>query len=262
MKFNNLKITSITKLALLLLLTVAITACAAIPKYGSSSTSWKEEVVLHDGQTMIVKRTTKRSGGLQRPEERGIIYKSLVFTLPNSRQAVTWEDKETEDIRSSNFQPLLLDIVENTPYLVTTALGCLSYNKWGRPNPPYIIFKYDSKAWQRIALQELPAQLTTPNLLINSPDTVAAKSASNLISAATIKSLNSDSIHKEYKNILREAIPKAGGRCPEMIHDGKGGWHGVGWFKDNPSLEACVSYCDRQKISAEYCPCNKFFKGN
>jgi len=135
---------------------------------------------------MIVKRTVKRGGRREPFQAPNPIYKSLAFTPPNGRQAVFWEDKKTEDIGNSNFQPLLLDIVDNTPYLVTSALGCLFYNKWGRPNPPYIIFKYNGKAWQRITLQELPMQLTTPNLLINSPDTVAAKADSSLISAATI----------------------------------------------------------------------------
>ncbi len=93
--------------------------------------------------------------------------------------------------------------MDNTPYLVTNALGCLSYNKWGRPNPPYIIFNYDGATWQRILVQELPVKFTTPNLNVNSADTLAAKAGSNLISATTIKSLNSALIHKEYKTILR-----------------------------------------------------------
>ncbi len=262
MKLNNLEIVSITKFGLLLLLTFAISACAGVSKYGDTNTSWKEEVALHDGQTMIVKHTFKRGGRREPGQMPNAIYESLAFTPPNSHQTVLWENKKTEDIGNSNFRPLLLDIVDNTPYLVTNALGCLSYNKWGRPNPPYIVFKYDGNAWQRITLQELPAQLTTPNLIVNSADTVAAKAGSNLISAATIKSFNSTLIHKEYKTILREPVENAGGRCGEMIYDGKGGWHGVGWFKDNPSLEACVSYGNRQKITAEYCPCNRFFKGS
>jgi hypothetical protein len=251
-------------LGLALILVTFLTPYAGISKYGDTSTSWKEDVALHDGQTMIVKRNVKRGGRREPGQSPNSIYESLAFTIPNSRQTILWEDKKTEDIGNSNFHPLLLDIVENTPYLVTRALGCLSYNKWGRPNPPYIIFKYDGKAWQHITIQELPVQLTTPNLLINSPDTVAAKATSNLISATTIKTLNNSSIHLQYKTILREPVQKGEGigSCPEMIHDGKGGWRGVGWFKDNPSLEACLSYCDRQKITTEYCPCNKFFKGN
>lgn len=233
MKPNNLWITKIAGLGLLLLFTFTISACAGVSNYGDTNTNWKEEVALHDGQTMIVKRTIKR-GGLREPGQApGSLYESLVFTIPNSRQTILWEDKKTEDIRSSNFHLLLLDIVDNTPYLVTTALGCLSYNKWGRPNPPYIIFKYDGKAWQRVTLQELPMQLTTPNLLFTSPDTVAAKSNSNLISAATIKNLNSDSINRAYKAILREAIPKGADaslvNCEELVRY-KCGWGSPGEF--------------------------------
>lgn len=217
MKLKNIWIIKITDLGLLLLLTFVISGCAGVSKYGDTSTSWKEEVALHDGQTIIVKRTVIRGGRREPFQAPNPIYKSLSFTPPNSRQAVVWEDKKTDDIGNSNFQPLLLDIVENTPYLVTTTLGCLSYNKWGRPNPPYIIFKYDSNVWQRITIQELPAQLTMPNLLFNSADTVAAKSDNNLISATTIKNLNSASIHKEYKTILRDAVEGKSGLkdCPD-----------------------------------------------
>lgn len=261
MKLNNLWI---IKLGLLLAIGSSITACAGESKYGDTNTSWKEEVMLHDDQTMIVKRIIRRGGNREPGQAPGSIYESLAFNLPNSNQVILWEDKKTEDIHSSNFHLLLLDIVNNTPYLVTKALGCLSYNKWGRPNPPYIIFKYESSAWKRITVQELPAQLTTPNLLVNSPDTVAAKAANNLINASTIKSLNSELILKQDKTILREPMANAKGRCGEMVYDGDGdgGWIGVGWFKDNPSLEACVSYCNRKKITTEYCPCKKFFKGN
>lgn len=229
MKFNNFKIISITKLGLLLLLTVAMTACAGVSKYGDTSTSWKEEVALHDGQTIIVKRIFKRGGRREPGQSPNAIYESLAFTPPNSRQTVVWENKKTEDIGNSNFRPLLIDIVDNTPYLVTNALGCLSYNKWGRPNPPYIIFKYDSNTWQRITVQELPAQLTTPNLIVNSADTVAAKADSNLITASTIKNLNSASIHKQYKTIQREVLEKGEGMasCPEMVYY-KGAWVGPG----------------------------------
>ncbi len=213
---------------IVLLLTFTISACAGVSKYGDTSTNWKEEVALHDGQTMIVKHTFKRGGRREPGQMPNAIYESLAFTPPNSHQTVLWENKKTEDIGNSNFRPLLLDVVDNTPYLVTNALGCLSYNKWGRPNPPYIVFKYDGNAWQRITLQELPAQLTTPNLIVNSADTVAAKADSNLISAATIKSFNSTLIHKEYKTILREPIKDGGDSgCPELVYY-KGAWVGPG----------------------------------
>ena len=43
--------------------------------------------------------------------------------------------------------------------------GCHAYNKWGRPNPPYGFFKYDGKAWQRIPLEEFPAEIKEANMV-------------------------------------------------------------------------------------------------
>lgn len=146
-------------------------------------------------QTIIVKRTFECGSRRELGQSPNAIYESLAFTPPNSHQTVIWETKKTEDIGNSNFDSLLLDLVDNTPYLVTNALGCLSYSKWGRP--------YNGAAWQRILVQEPPVKFTTPNLIVNSADTVAPKAGSNLIPATTIKSLNSALIHKEYKTILR-----------------------------------------------------------
>ncbi len=249
-------------ISLTLVVAASLTACAGVSKYGDTNTSWREEVALHDGQTIIVKRTVKRGGRREPGQSPNPVYQSLAFTFPNGRQAVLWEDKKTEDIGNSNFRPLLLDIVDSTPYLVTNALGCLSYNKWGRPNPPYIIFKYEANAWKRITVQELPAQLTTPNLLVNSADTVAAKADSNLITASTIKTLNSSSIHLQYKTILREPVLKGEGMgsCEELIPYGKGGWLGLDWFSDQPSHEACTRFCNKKDVSPTNCPCNKLFK--
>jgi hypothetical protein len=46
-----------------------------------------------------------------------------------------------------------------------------------------------------------------------------------------------------------------------MVYDGNGGWIGVGWFRKQSSYGACLKYCEREKMSAQYCPCNKLFKG-
>jgi hypothetical protein len=44
-----------------------------------------------------------------------------------------------------------------------------------------------------------------------------------------------------------------------MIYDGHGGWEGIGWFRDQPSREACFAYCARNNVGAEYCPCGHLF---
>jgi hypothetical protein len=73
---------------------------------------------------------------------------------------------------------------------VTSPMGCLSYNKWGRPNPPYVVFKYDGNAWKRIPLAELSSETKMLNLIFSSPDTEVEKTGKRMISAEMIIEMN------------------------------------------------------------------------
>jgi hypothetical protein len=139
-------------------------------------------------------------------------------------------------------------------------MGCQSYNKWGRPNPPYVVFKYEGKAWNRIPLQELPAEIKTPNMIFSMPDIKVEEIGKSLITTEMIQRIISEYKQPEYKTILREAIPNASGGCSEMIHVNDG-WEGLGFFRLQPSYEACLKYCDKKSVSQQNCPCNKLFKG-
>jgi hypothetical protein len=191
----------------------------------AGETSWKEEVLLHDGTKIIVERSVERGGRHELGQRPPIKEQSLTFTLPGKNESVIWEDNFTQDVGGANFLPMQLEIQKDTAYLVAYPMGCLSYNKWGRPNPPYVVFKYQGKSWQRIALQELPAEFKTPNLIFSSPDSEAEKTGQRLVSAETIKALYEGYKQPEYKTILRE--PVKGGdavtSCLELVPY-KGKW--------------------------------------
>ena len=239
-----------------------ISLCAALSACASNGIKeWKEEVLLHDGSKLIVERSVERGGRHEIGQEPPIKEQSLTFVLPGTSQNVTWEDKFTADVGGANFLPMQLEISKDTPYLVVVPMGCLAYNKWGRPNPPYVVFKYQGGAWQRIPLRELSAELTIPNMIFSSPDTEARKSGQRVVSAETIKTLYGRYKQPEYRTILRKPLANASGRCGELVYDGNGGWIGMGWFRDQPTYEACLKYCERKQMDAQYCPCGTLFKG-
>lgn len=206
---------------LLLMVGLALSVCAG------GQDSWKEEVLLHDGSKLIVERMVDRGGRHEIGQRPPIREQRLSFVMPSTNQRVIWEDRFSGDIQTASFLPMQLEIVAGIPYLVASPMGCLSYNKWGRPNPPYVIFKYDGSIWQRIALQDLPAEAKMPNLVISSPDDAAKQASHGVVSAEKIKKLNTGFTQPEYISIQRKALANLMISCPEAVFY-KGAWVGPG----------------------------------
>jgi hypothetical protein len=230
--------------------------------HARAAESWKEEALQHDGSKIVVERTMERRGRHEVGQAPPIAAQSLAFVLPGTQQNVTWEDPFTPEIGSASFLLMLLETWKGAAYLVANPMGCVAYNKWGRPNPPYVVFKYQNREWSRVPLRELPVEIKTPNLLISEPDVQAMNSGQPTVSAETIKALNAGYRRPEYSAILRTEIANPGGsRCGEMISNGKGRWIGIGWFRRQASYEACTNYCSANEVGAENCPCLRLFKG-
>ncbi|MFO1262752.1 MAG: hypothetical protein U1E84_05325 [Rhodoferax sp.] len=145
-----------------LILGASMSACSF-----ENTTSWKEEVLLHDGRKIIVERSTTRNpfGLREIGQSAPISEQTLSFTVPGMSQRITWKSdfgRTTQD----NLDLLALDIVGGTPYVVTYPGFCHAFNRWGRPNPPYVYFKFDGRAWQRIANGELPREIRQANVVI------------------------------------------------------------------------------------------------
>jgi len=252
------------KATLILLISVVIlgTGMNAFGFLGfGNSASWKEEVLLHDGRKIIVERTTVRGGRHEPGQKSPYKEQSLSFTMPGTGQEVTWEDKFSKDLGMANFLPMLLDVLNGAAYLVVSPMGCLSYNKWGRPNPPYVIFNYDGKAWQRIPLEDLPAEIKTPNLVFSSPDVEVESVSTRFMTAEKIKAIISGYPQPEYKTILRESLDEKGIACTEMIRVDDG-WVGIEWFTSQPTYDQCLSICKIKKLTSEQCPCARIFNKN
>jgi hypothetical protein len=213
MKLNNIWITKIAEFGSLLLLTVAITACVSATSISKiAGDSWKEEVKLHDGSTIIVKRSQTYKGRHAIDQSVPVGEHTVSFTMPQTGKSYTWTSEYGEDLGRTNFNLLAIHILDNIPYIIAQPNLCLSYNKWGRPNPPYVIFKFVDSAWQRIQINDLPQQFTTLNVLI-AVDEADTRGISSMrtISAKTIKERNAELKQPELKAIVREHVTKGVG---------------------------------------------------
>ncbi|MDH2917345.1 MAG: hypothetical protein PXX77_10785 [Gallionella sp.] len=200
------------KLATLLILGASMSACAGL--FGFGGTSWKEEALQPDGQKIVVDREVSRKGRHEIGQSPPIGNQSLAFTMPVTGERVKWEDTYSEELGSASFNPMLLVVLKGKAYVLSAPAGCLSYNKWGRPNPPYVIFKNEGKEWNRISIQELPTEIVNPNLIISSPDDEVEQSGKRFITAEMIGRMNQGFKQPEYQTILREPIRSAGQGCP------------------------------------------------
>ena len=236
-----------------LVLTLSISLCAC------SDTRWKEEVLLSDGQKIEVERSVERGGRHEIGQEPPISMQALRFKLPGSGNEIEWKTESSRDIGLADFQPLNVDIVANNAYVVTWPVGCLAYNKWGRPNPPYIVFKHTGAAWQKIPLKDLPPETKVPNIIFGSPDTNAKRLGSGTISMAAVREVNARLEQPEFKAILREKI-NYDPECIPMVSNKNGQWRSTEFFTRLPTLEACEIACYQEQFDDKHCPCKKNFE--
>lgn len=205
MRTNQPWLKQIAKFGFLLMMGVSMNADAGFLGFGGDS--WKEEVLLHDGSKLAVKRSQSYGGKRQIGQSPPIKEHTIAFALPNTNKTITWTSEYGEDVGRANFNLLAVHVLNGTPYVVVSPNLCLSYNKWGRPNPPYVFFKYDSKEWQRIPLEVFPTEFKTINVALD----ILGREVENLVrlnfvSSEKIKELNRHTTIPEFKTILKEPV--------------------------------------------------------
>jgi hypothetical protein len=185
---------------------LVLTLGTSMSAWASGGTvSWKEEVLLHDGRKIIIERSDKLGGyPTIDSRERETLDEVVSFTLPGSNRTIYWKMGYRDSLPEPNSLNLLvLDIVNGIPYIATYPAGSIAYNKWGRPNPPYIFFKYDSGTWKRIALEEFPAEINKTNVIVGRPPAGLLKP---FYTVDQVEKENYDIHTKEYKTIHRTPL--------------------------------------------------------
>ena len=227
------------------------------------SVTWKEEVLLHDGQKIIATRSQSYGGAREIGQLPSIKEQDITFTVPGSSQTLTWKNEYGKEVGGANFILRALHVLKGAPYIVAIPNSCRAYDKWGRPNPPYVIFRHDGKDWQRIPFSELPIEFKETNLSWVTKAKDEQLTTQSLVTAELVKKLNSRLETPANKTILREPLKRGadGGvvNCEEMIPAEDGGGVGITLFAMKPTYEACLKACAIWKISQQNCPCNRLF---
>ena len=221
MKANHRWLKQIAKLGFLWLMGVSMSAEAGL--FGFGGVSWKEEVLMHDGRKLIVERAQTRGGRHEIGQDVPVAKHTVSFALLGKNTPIVWESEFGLEIGKSNLSLLAIDVVGGVPYIVTTPTGCIPYNKWGRPNPPYVFFKFDGRVWQRIPLTEFPIEIKEANVAIGALTLREEKQLtgySGPVSVVEVKKANAEAKNPEVRYLrvfVREPIKVAQTMdCPDL----------------------------------------------
>ena len=126
---------------------------------------WFEQAQQDDGTTVLVHKIEKRSISAKTLDEEhdwGRIH-SVELADPVTGRTIRW------DPDGWSLRPFALHLHLGVPYLFTLP-GDVTYERYGCPSPPYIVFKWDGTAWSRVALDALPVRFHRRNLLATSSE--------------------------------------------------------------------------------------------
>ena len=154
-----------------------------------------------------------------------------------------------------------LDIVDGAPYLTTMPGHCIDYNKVGRPNPPYVIYKYSAHTWRRIPIDDLPKVVTKRNLMgrmLGGPMLTKGINDGFLDLSDKRQWMNSG-LSDDLVKIIRDHVDHGVTTCTIMYYDGNGGWLGADWFTSAKTYTECKHVCDHNHIKDKFCPCYTMF---
>lgn len=134
----------------------------ALENPGTTTLVWDEEVKLHDGRVILIKRReASGSGGfpVSGMNPRGII-QYYEFCYPE--MGVYWKSRG-----SSRYQPEILDIVDDKAYVMVPVTGSFECMFHGYPATNAIYFAWEDGAWKKIPYEQFPKEIRRTNLLLN-----------------------------------------------------------------------------------------------
>lgn len=129
----------------------------------SRTAQWKEEVRLSDGRTVEIEQKRRYEDLDHSPVRESWMF----IKLPEfSNDTIIWNEK---------LSPLVLNVHAGKLYAVGIPPTGLEFRLYGKPQPAYVGFKYESGKWGRIPFEEIPSEIYVTNLLITDAPPPATK---------------------------------------------------------------------------------------
>jgi hypothetical protein len=171
---------------LVALVLLALGGCGVI---GGGVRQWQEEVALPDGKTIVVERSHVLGSTLDRELSSmnappGAKSYAISIPLPNGGQA-KWEAENKDMI------PMALSVAGEGVQILASPSDCAAYSRFGRPVPPFLIFRYDNGHWVRATIDQFPSAIAEANLMIStSTQDAVDEIGKGLVTARAVKRLN------------------------------------------------------------------------
>ncbi len=133
----------------------------ALENPGMTTLVWDEEVKLHNGRVILIKRREASGGGgfpASGMNPRGLV-QYYEFCYPE--MGVYWKSKG-----DPRYQPEILDIVDGKVYVkVPISGGQCKFHDYPTTNAIYFVWK--GGGWKKISYEEFPREVRRTNLLIS-----------------------------------------------------------------------------------------------
>lgn len=211
---------------ILLTLCAATTACAV--GNGGRVVSWKEQALLQNGAVLEIDRSI-RLGGYDVMYPSNYTEQRISFSMPGVGRKIIWTDPFDKDMGGSSLQPIAVGVGNDDAYVVSSPINCLAYTKWGRPNPPYIVFEFSKNKWEEISIEKLPRNIRQANIVISAPAMVKERLDIEEFTVKKIRELNSRVPLLHLKEIARSQVGPESQitNCPIYTRTKHGGWRAV-----------------------------------
>ena len=138
---------------------------------------WDEEVPLHDGRVIVIKRREIRSSGgfpINTMNSRGIV-RSYEFCYPP--MGFYWKSK-------GMYKPEILGIVAGRAYVKVPFTGAEKCMLHDYPKTNAIYFVWEGDAWKKIPYEQFPQEVRRTNLLQDSLGNTPEEDVRGLVTVA------------------------------------------------------------------------------